>query len=341
MTSPRVHSGLSAVAATAGVSQPTVSKVINGHPDVAASTRIRVQAALREHDYTPPSARRPRARTVALFFDELLNPYASELLSGVTAAANELSVGVVVNRYPHADDPATTRAWEGWLARPRDAGAIIVTSKLTHERIEAVGSAGMQLVVIDAISPPRAEVTSVGATNFAGGLEAVAHLVDIGHRRIAFIGGQRTAACSQGRLAGYRTGLEQAGLAPDPDLVDFGDFSWGCGVEIGGRFLRGSSPPTAVFAASDATALGVLEAARRLGLRVPQDLSVVGFDDTFVAGWSNPPLTTVRQPLHDMGAVALRTVLRLTAGAALDSHHVELATSLVVRDSTGPPAPRD
>lgn len=342
MTRSRPRSSLSEVAATAGVSQPTVSKVINGRPDVAASTRTRVQAALREHEYTPPSARRPRTATIALFFDDLLSPYASELLSGVIGAANEASVGTVVNCYPHPDDPASGRAWDGWLARPQDAGAIIATSKLAPERIEAVGRAGLALVVIDAISPPRSEVTSVGSTNFAGGLAAITHLLELGHRRVAFIGGQRSAACSQSRLAGYRTGLEQAGLEPDPSLVGYGDFSWDSGLRIGTALLGQPTPPTAVFAASDAAALGVLEAARRLGLRVPEDLSVVGFDDTYLAAWSTPPLTTVNQPLRDMGAVALRTVLRLAAGASLDSHHVELATRLVVRGSTArvAPAPR-
>lgn len=337
MTSPRPRANLTTVAAAAGVSPPTVSKVVNGRRDVSASTRSRVQAALREHAYTPPSARRPRSGTVALFFDDLLNPYSSELLSGVVAAANELAVGVVVNRYPHVEDPASTRVWDAWLARPPDTGAIIATSKLAPERIEAVGEAGLPLVVIDAISPPRAEVTSVGATNFAGGLSAATHLLGLGHRRIGFIGGQRTAACSQGRLAGYRTGLEQAGVDPDPDLVAYGDFSWDSGLGHGAALLGRPVPPTAVFAASDATALGVLEAARRRGLRVPEDLSVVGFDDTYLAAWSNPPLTTVNQPLQDMGAVALRTLLRLAAGESLDSHHVELATRLVVRSSTAAP----
>lgn len=119
-----------------------------------------------------------------------------------------------------------------------------------------------------------------------------------------------------------------------------GDFGHPAGLEIGNRLLAMENPPTAVFAASDATALGVLEAARQRGLRVPQDLSVVGFDDTMLAGLATPPLTVIRQPLHDMGRVALRTLLKLISGQTLDSHHVELATHLVVRDSTAPAADR-
>lgn len=334
---------LSAVAATAGVSMPTVSKVVNGRPDVAAATRTRVRAALLEHAYSPPSARRRPVRTgtVAVFFDGLLSPYASELLSGISDAANDADVGVLVDTYPDADDPASVRAWDSWLAAPHCAGAVIVSSRLLPARIEAVREAGLALVVVDPLRPPDTEVTSVGATNFAGALAAVAHLTALGHRRIAFIGGPREAACSQARLGGYRVALESAGAATglEPALVAHGDFGWESGLALGTALLGRAEPPTAVFAASDATALGVLEAARRLERRVPEDLSVVGFDDTYVAGWSTPPLTTVHQPLREMGAAAVRTVLRLAAGESLDSHHVELATWLVVRGSTAPPRP--
>ncbi len=332
---------LSAVAATAGVSMPTVSKVVNGRPDVAAATRTRVRAALLEHAYSPPSARRRPVRTgtVAVFFDGLLSPYASELLSGISDAANDADVGVLVDTYPDADDPASVRAWDSWLAAPHCAGAVIVSSRLVPTRIEAVREAGLALVVVDPLSPPDTEVTSVGATNFAGALAAVGHLTALGHRRIAFIGGPREAACSQARLGGYRVALESAGAVVGAELVEHGDFGWESGLSLGAALLGRADPPTAVFAASDATALGVLEAARRLGLRVPEDLSVVGFDDTYVAGWATPPLTTVHQPLRDMGAAAVRTLLRLAAGESLDSHHVELATWLVVRGSTARPRP--
>jgi LacI family transcriptional regulator len=177
-------------------------------------------------------------------------------------------------------------------------------------------------------------VTSVGSTNFAGGLAATHHLLGLGHRQIAYLGGPAAAACNQARMHGYRGAMEAEG-APVPDgYVRTGRFSYEHGIAGGAALLDLPQPPTAVFAGSDETALGVIEAARSRGLRVPEDLSVVGFDDTPVARLAAPPLTTVRQPLREMGAVAVRTALRLAAGERVDSHHVELATELVVRQST-------
>jgi LacI family transcriptional regulator len=200
--------------------------------------------------------------------------------------------------------------------------------------------ARMPVVVIDPLNQPSARVTSVGSTNFAGGLAATHHLLDLGHRRIAYLGGPVTAACNQARMHGYRGAMEAEG-APVPDgYVRTGRFSYEHGIAGGDAVLDLPEPPTAVFAGSDETALGVIETARARGLRIPEDLSVVGFDDTPVARLAAPPLTTVRQPLREMGAVAVRTALRLAAGERPYSHHVELATELVVRRSTAPPPAR-
>jgi len=318
------------VAEAAGVSLPTVSKVLNGRGDVAPATRERVQEVLRELGYVPqPGRRAAPARVIDLVFDDLVSPYSLEVLRGVTDAGAELGVDVVVGRPPERE--------EDWARRLRSAGReglIVVTSELTREQVEGFARAGLPLVVIDPLNLPRVEVTSVGATNWNGGLTATEHLLSLGHRRIAYAGGPVQASCSQARQHGYRGALENAGIPADPDLILHGAFGYPNGLEMGGRLLDLPEPPTAVFAGSDATALGVVEAARRRGLRVPEDLSVVGFDDTMLAELATPALTTVRQPLQDMGRVALRTLLRLAAGDTLDSHHVELATHLVVRDST-------
>ncbi|WP_197319137.1 LacI family DNA-binding transcriptional regulator [Saccharomonospora sp. NB11] len=334
---------LAMVADTAGVSLPTASKVLNGRGDVAAATRARVEQAARDLGYTSPSSRRsvPTTRVVDLMFDDLVSPYSLEVLRGVTEAGAEADIDVVVNRLPPGDTgPSPVSTPDEWAARLKAAGRkgiIIVTSELTEEQVDAFDRVGLPLVVIDPLNLPRVDVTSVGATNFSGGLSATEHLLSLGHRRIAYAGGPVRAACAQARLHGYRAALEKAGVPADPDLALHGAFSYPAGLEMGSRLLDSPEPPTAVFAASDTTALGVIEAARRRGVRVPDDLSVVGFDDTILATLSTPALTVVRQPLPDMGRVALRTLLRLAAGETLDSHHVELATHLVVRDSTAPP----
>lgn len=331
------------VAAAAGVSLPTASKVLNGRGDVAAATRARVTDAVRELGYVPPAGRRmvTPARVVDIVFDDLVSPYALEVLRGVTEGAAESGVDVVVGRSPVADGGplAPADAWARRLKSSGREGIIVVTSALSMAQIDGFTRAGLPLVVIDPLNLPRADVTSVGATNWTGGLTATEHLLHLGHRRIGFAGGPEQASCGQARLHGYRAALDKAGVPADPELVLHGSFGYPDGHAMGARLLDHEHPPSAIFAASDETAIGVVEAARRRGLRVPQDLSVVGFDDTILATLATPALTTVRQPLPDMGKVALRTVLRLATGETLDSHHVELATHLVTRDSTGPVGP--
>lgn len=330
---------LAMVANAAGVSLPTASKVLNGRGDVSATTRARVEEVLREFGYVPQAGRRvlPPARVVDLVFDELISTYALELLRGVTEAGAAAGVDIVVSRLSDAQRGGPLTTENGWAQRLKSSGReglIVVTSELTLAQVESFTRAGLSLVVIDPLNPPRVEVTSVGATNWLGGMAATEHLLSLGHRRIGFAGGPVQASCSQARLGGYRAALDNAGLRSDPALVLHGPFDYAGGLEMGTLLLDLENPPTAVFAASDATALGVMEATRRCGLRVPEDLSIAGFDDTIMASVSTPSLTTVRQPLQDMGRVALRTLLRLIAGETLDSHHVELATNLVVRNST-------
>jgi len=191
-------------------------------------------------------------------------------------------------------------------------------------------------VVVDPANIPQPDVTSVGSTNFAGGMAATQHLLSLGHRRIAYVGGPPTSGCNQARMSGFRSAMEAVGAPVPPDYIWLSDFLYDDGLTGGAALLDLADRPSAIFAGSDEAALGVLEAARARGLRVPEDLSVVGFDDTQIARLASPPLTTVKQPLRDMGAVALRTALQLAAGEKVASHHVELATTLIVRGSAAP-----
>jgi LacI family transcriptional regulator len=190
------------------------------------------------------------------------------------------------------------------------------------------------MVIIDPAGGAAADVPTIGATNWSGGRSATEHLISLGHRRIGLVEGPRNLLCSRARLDGYRAALESAGLQVDRQLIEPGDFRHESGFASGQRLLDRNDPPTAIFASSDQMALGVYEAARLRGLRVPDDLSVIGFDDLPEARWSAPPLTTVRQPLADMGGLAARTVLRLSRGEPIETPRVELATELVVREST-------
>jgi LacI family transcriptional regulator len=334
---------LATVAASAGVSVATVSKVVNGRTDVGPATRARIETLLKEHDYVGPrrDGIRPTGRpTVELVFDGKLNAYGAEIIQGVLETAAESSVAVAISVRQRGPGDATQErvtAWARDLASSGRQAVIAVVNDLTEGDLTALARAHLPLVVIDPLNMPHARLTSVGSTNFTGGLVATQHLLGLGHRRIAFVGGPFSAACNQARMHGYRAAMEDAGAPVVDAYVRNGHFRYEDGVSLGALVLDLPEPPTAVFAASDETAAGVIEAARARGLRIPEDLSVVGFDDTQVARFASPPLTTVRQPLREMGGVALRTALRLAAGERLESHHVELATELVVRNSTAPP----
>jgi LacI family transcriptional regulator len=331
---------LANVAESAGVSVATVSKVLNGRNDVAPATRALVQDLLHEHDYVARRVRPAQSPTIELCFHGQLNAYHTEVLQGAVEAGADAGVAVVVSVRPRWQRGAGAKrpaAWTRELATAGRQAAVVVTSELRAADLTALSRARVPVVVIDPLNLPSARMTSVGSTNFAGGLAATQHLLDLGHRRIAYLGGPATAVCNQARMHGYRGAMEAEG-APVPDgYVRTGRFSYEHGIAGAAAVLDLPQPPTAVFAGSDETALGVIEAARTRGLRIPEDLSVVGFDDTPVARLAAPPLTTVRQPLREMGAVAVRTALRLAAGEKASSHHVELATELVVRQSTTHP----
>jgi LacI family transcriptional regulator len=334
---------LATVAASAGVSVATVSKVVNGRTDVGPETRALVESLLRQHDYIgrrPPPRRSPATATIELLFTGDFNAYSIEIIQGVLDAAEEGAVAAAISVRPRGHRRSQAGRFSAWardLAAAGRRAVIAVTDDLTTAELRALSRAHLPLVVIDPLEMPHSRVTSVGSTNFAGGLAATRHLLSLGHRRIAYIGGPVTAACNQARMHGYRAALEAAGAPAPEEYIRTGNFRYQDGFVGGAALLGLPEPPTAVFAGSDETASGVIEAARARGLRIPEDLSLVGFDDTEVARFASPPLTTVRQPLRKMGSVALRTALRLAAGEKLDSHHVELATELVVRRSTAPP----
>ena len=344
-TARRRHAGrttLATIAASAGVSVATVSKVVNGREDVAPNTRALVEELLRRHDYVPPSARRAHvaATTVELLITGPFGAYNTQVIEGIVHAGAETGAAVVVGKLDEQRLPGggSPQAWARGLAAAGRAGVIVVTGALTRRHIDALAQVGVPLVAIDPLNLPPADVSSVGSTNFAGGMAITQHLIGLGHERIAYVGGPPGSGCDQARLHGYRAALETAGITPRPEYVRGGQFSYEIGRREGAHLLDLPSRPTAIVGGADAVALGIMEAARVRGLRIPDELSVTGFDDTELATVASPPLTVIRQPLREMGRVALKTVLQLAAGEALDSHHVELATELVVRSTTAPPA---
>ena len=325
------------VARSAGVSVPTVSKVLNGRADVSTETRARVQRAISTHGYRRRGpSRGAAARLVDLVLSDLDSPYFLEVLAGAERATARAGVGLVVTTaHSHRAD---RREWLSTLRTRRSAGMVLVVSRPAPDVVDLLTELHTPLVLLDPVGGSDPGLPTVGATNFVGGLTATGHLLDLGHRRVAVITGLPFLLCSQERLEGYRAALGRAGLPVDERLVRYGDFQPDGGQRAAAELLDLRDPPTAIFAGSDMQGTGVYREARARGLRIPQDLSVVGFDDLALCRYLSPPLTSVRQPLEQMAAEAVRLVLEEhLRGAGSPPPRVQLATSLTVRESAAAP----
>jgi LacI family xylobiose transport system transcriptional regulator len=322
------------IARLAGVSAPTVSRVLNGQSGVALSTRQRVEEVIRQHGYRRPESSGPAA-IIELVFHALESLWALEIMQGVEQVARENELAVVLTEMQGRLTPG--KAWTEQVLARRPTGVVAVFSELTVQQQSQLSTRSIPLVVLDPTGEPLHETPSVGATNWNGGLAATRHLLELGHRRIAMISGPTEWPCCRARLDGYRAAMDRAGVPVDPDLTRVSILYVEGGLRDGTELLRLPDPPTAIFCANDLQALGVYEGARRAGVRIPDDLSVVGFDDLSFTQWSGPPMTTVRQPLMQMGATAANMVVDLARGEQPQQTRIELATTLVIRESTAPP----
>ncbi|WP_017545325.1 LacI family DNA-binding transcriptional regulator [Nocardiopsis prasina] len=329
---------LAEIAGEAGVSVSTVSKVINGHLDVAAETRRQVERLLEHHRY---QQRRHRERRpvglIDLVFLDLGSPWAMEILTGVEEVTHDAGFGVVVSAVHDRKRSRPGRKWLDNIQARRSDGVVLVLSELSSQQQEQLDALGVPVVLVDPVGDPAREIPAVGAANWDGGLTATEHLIGLGHRRVAMLAGPADVMCSRARVDGYRSAMRDAGLPVPDGYVSHGDFLAGTGKDLTEILLDLPEPPTAIFAGSDQMARGAYEVLYKRGLRVPDDVSVVGFDDLPEARWATPPLTTVRQPLRDMAQMATRMLFDLVNGNEPETTRVELATRLVRRDSTAPP----
>ena len=330
---------LEQVAALAGVSRATVSRVVNGSPKVSPAVRAQVERAVAKLGYVPNRAARSlvtrRADSVALVVSEpharfFSEPFFAGMVRGVSAALAETGVQLLLLIAQDLPD-------RGWLERYVVGGhvdGVLLASLHGDDPLPGtLERAGVPAVLIGRPVDQAAPGSYVDADNRGGARTAVDHLARRGRRRIATITGSLDMGVGQDRLEGYRDGLAAAGLAGAGDLVETGDFTEEGGAAAMGRLLeRPGGPVDAVFAASDLMAAGALRALRAAGRRVPEDVAVVGFEDSAVARYAQPPLTTVRQPIEEMGRQATRLLLAQVAGEA-GGMHLILDTELVVRAS--------
>lgn len=330
---------LADIAVAAGVSKATVSKALNGRADISAETRERVLAAVTELGYRPTTAPALTSarRALAVVFDIPASPYILGVLQGVLASATDEHVDLLTRLAPERASRAQRAVAREWVADQRAVGVVGIIGLTLSEPdglIHAASDAALPFVIVDPVDTRHRRMVSVGSSNWAGARTAAEHLIGLGHRRIAWIGGPEASDAARDRLYGYQAALDAAGLDIDPSLIRSDQFDVATGARHARELLGSPQPPTAIMAADDEIAVGVLATAHALGVRVPEQLSVVGFDDTPQAAWTTPPLTTVHQHLEGMGRMAVETVLSMAEGRRPASRHVELATSLTVRDST-------
>jgi LacI family xylobiose transport system transcriptional regulator len=340
---PRRPMTVARIADLAGVSAPTVSKVINGHAGVAPDTRRRIEELIREHQYQRAEHKPPAGNIEIVFqaLDDLWaleSLWALEIIRGVQKVAREHELAVALTEMQGSLTPG--RGWSEQVVSRHPTGVITVSAQLTRRQQTHLTAAAIPVVSLDPSGEPDHAVPSVGATNWNGGLAATRHLIGLGHRRIAMINGPAAYLCCRARLDGYRAAMDTAGIPSDANLLRMGPLHVEGGRDAAVELLGLADPPTAIFTANDLQAVGVYEAARHTGLHIPRDLSVVGFDDLAFVQWSAPPMTTVRQPLADMGAAAASMLLELAAGKQPAYDRFELPTTLVVRESTAPPRKR-
>jgi LacI family transcriptional regulator len=327
------------VARRAGVSVATVSRVVNDRPDVSPETREAVMEHVRALSFsTNRSARglsKGRTGLIGLTIPYVLGDYYSSILSGATEALHEQEMHAVLcpTRHEHEREAALVER----LLRGTTDGAILVMPSESAEELGDLEAQGFPFVVVDAPMPLPERVPVVSATHWSGARAATEHLLELGHRRIAIVEGREGWVATEDRANGYRAALAGAGVLPSSSLVESGEFEIDGGYRAGCRLLDRDERPTAIFALNDNMAIGVLRAAVERGLEVPRDLSVVGFDDSGLAEVVTPGLTTVRQPLEEMGRMAVSLLSRLVDGQRVETLRIELATRLVVRGSTAPP----
>jgi LacI family xylobiose transport system transcriptional regulator len=322
---------LAAIAAQAAVSVSSVSKVLNGRPGVSDETRFRVENLLHQHGYAPRGAG-SYSNVIELVFFELGTEWLLEVLQGVESAARKAGYRIMLT--PSTDLEHTGQVWVDEVIARRPGGVILIFSGLDSRQVKQLRSRAIPFVVVDPAGEPQPAVPYVGAQNWAGGLVATEHLIKLGHRDIAVITGPAEQNCSRARLAGFNSAMEAAGLSAPAEYVRRGRFHYEDGLAQGRLLFGLPKLPTAVFASADLQAMGVYAAAAEVGLKIPGDVSVVGFDDLQLSRWAGPPLTTVHQPIREMAEIAARMVID---APELAERRLDLATHLVVRESTAPP----
>ncbi|MEK7409570.1 MAG: LacI family DNA-binding transcriptional regulator [Acidobacteriota bacterium] len=335
-TPPRPAS-IKDIAVATGVSHSTVSRALQDSPLVNRETAEKIRRAAQHMGYRASAVARglatSKTRTIGVVVTTIADPFVAEVVSGIEEAANDHGYSVFLAN-SNAEPEREIKVVHSFGERRVD-GIVVTASRVGALYVPILSEMRVPIVLINNQHPGEF-LHSVMIANVEASREAVNHLIKLGHRLIAYLGDRFGHQSDTERFAGYRQALEQADLPFLPELIAHGDGRPEGAERATQKLLALPEPPTAVFCYNDMSALGALKRIRAAGLRVPEDISLVGFDDLFVAEYTDPPLTTVRQPKRHMGRLAMETLLKLMAGSQ-SAEHIRVPGELIVRASTAPP----
>ena len=325
------------VAREANVSYSTVSRVVNNKEYVKPETRQRVVQAMSRLGYQVNMQARSlaggRSNVIGLLVVDLTTQYMGEIMRGIddVLAANQYELMLYTTHRRKTKESA----YVNMMARGLADGLLIILPLDPDAYLESLRKRDFPYVLIDQASTGESDL-SVTATNHHGGYEATKHLIELGHKRIGIVTGWMDMDSAKARLEGYKTALSDYGIPLDSDLIFSGDFTQVSGFNGANAFFNLPKPPTAVFASNDVAAMGILDAARAHGLPVPKDISVIGFDDIPMSSMISPKLTTIRQPLTEMGKYATQLLLNQINKPDEKVASIILPTELIIRETTAP-----
>ncbi len=325
------------IARLAGVSTATVSKIVNGKDhDIGEKTIEKVKSSIQEQDYRPNSLARSMktkvTKTIGLIIPDVRNPFFTDLARGAEDSANERGYSLLFCNSD--DDLKKEMEYINTLTEKQVDGIALAGSVKRNREIEEKFQVRVPIVTLDRDAYFKGIKGRVLIDNFNGAYDAVKYLIGLGHRRILFLSGRLDIRVSEERLAGYRKALEDSGIGFDGDLVAEGNFNFNFGYDY---IMSGSldGTVTAIFCGNDLIALGAVKALKKLKKKVPEDISIIGFDDIYLASINTPELTTVRQPSYDLGYIAVGRLIDILEGIEHKQNMVEIKLELVVRESTG------
>jgi LacI family transcriptional regulator len=328
------HLTIHDVAAAAGISYGTVSRVINDAPHVKPETRQRVREAMVRLGYVVDRRARSlaggRAHMLAVLVPDLGTGYIGEIIRGIDTEVELSQYDLLL--YTTHRQAAKESSYIASIARGMADGLVLVLPSDLQAMVGYLRQVKFPFVLVD-YQGVEEQVPAVCATNWQGAYNATEYLIELGHRRIGFITGDMEMAAARNRLAGYQAALRTQHLLSEPELIRGGQFHYSDGYTATLALLALPNPPTAIFASNDDMALGSMDALRGQGLRVPGDISVVGFDGIPQAALVHPALTTVSQPLAKMGRVATQMLLDLMNDPEKSARRIELPTELIIRES--------